>query len=73
MSHEQPWTEWTLNRWVRYRDEQLAGLARARETGEKTDILEACVRLAESHIDRLTIATPLGDLQVQATVEDLAS
>lgn len=69
----QPWRNWSLNRWIIYRDQQLEALTRAKKHGEPTDIIAACVRLAEHHIELRTVKSPLGDLQVVADHRDLAS
>lgn len=68
----QPWRRWALARWELYRADQIEGLKRAKAAGQPTDILEACIRMADYHIKRHVLRdTPVGDLQVVRDVQDL--
>ena len=68
----QPWRQWSLARWELYRSDQIEALKRAKANKQPTDILEACVAMADFHIRRHVLRdTPLGDLQVVRDVQDL--
>lgn len=71
-TERQPWKSWALSRWIVYRDQQLEARSYALKHGQPTDIIDACIRLAEHHIEARTISTPIGDLQVVASHRDLA-
>lgn len=69
----QPWKNWSLNRWIVYRDQQLEARAYALKHGQPVDIINACVRLAEHHIELRTVHAPSGTLQVIADHRDLSA
>lgn len=66
-----PWLTWSLARWELYRANQIEGLKRAEAAGQPTDILRACVKMADYHLARRVLKTPVGDLQVVRDIEDL--
>lgn len=68
----QPWKSWSAARWELYRADQLDALKRAEEHGQPTDILRACVAMADFHLARRVLkGTPVGDLHVVRDIEDL--
>lgn len=67
-----PYEQWSLNRWIVYRDQQLEARAYALKHGDPVDIISACIRLAEHHIELRKVHAPSGPMQVIADVRDLA-
>lgn len=67
-----PWLTWSLARWELYRADQIEALKRAEAAGQPTDILRACVKMADFHLARRIVKRSNGErLQVVRDVEDL--
>jgi hypothetical protein len=66
-----PHYDWETARWIQYRDSQLELRARAIEHGWKTDVIDACIRLADWHLDERTLNVNGENVMVVADHNDL--
>ena len=68
----QEWKQWKTNVLIKYRDDQLEGIARLRKLGVDPYPLPDVVRMIEGELAKREFDTPLGRMQCVADVEDLS-
>lgn len=71
--HRPAYLDWKTSKLLWHRDHALAWIAEQKANGTEHNIysVDLVVRMLERELDKRTIATPVGSLQVIADVEDL--